>query len=561
MTSRIPFRFHRISSFFLLTVLLSCGGGGGGGGSGGGVAAFVAPPSTCIGTLPNPGPDSISDPLYADQWHLKNTGQAGGTPGEDINVEPVWANYKGDGLRIAVVDDGLEIAHEDLADNVVDGCSYDYIDRDANPDSGDYSHGTSVAGLAAARDLNDLGVRGAAPHAYLVGYNVLQNLTTQNEADAMIRYISSVAIFSNSWGAPDYTGFLYPSNATWRNAVETGLAAGRGGLGAIYTWAAGNGDTGACPSVGCVDNSNYDGQANSRGVIAVGAVNDQGVKSSYSERGANLWVSAPGGEFCDTHAITTTDRSGSAGFNDNGNNIEFGNVDYPDGNYTKCFNGTSAATPLVSGTIALMLQANPNLGWRDVRLILAQTARKNDPADSDWTTNGAGYNINHNYGFGVVDAQAAVTAAQTWTNVGPEVTFATALSSPNLAIPDCPTQSCNPGTTTGVSNTITVNGSGINSIEFVEITFSANDHTYFGDLQVTLTHVDTGTQSILAERHICLDSQQNIVQCTPSYNRWVFGSARHLGEAADGNWTLTVKDLAGGDKGHFKSWMLKFYGS
>jgi kexin len=540
-----------MSQFLLLTVLLACSGGGGS-------STPSGPPLTCAGTLPTPGPDSVGDPLYSDQWHLKNTGQNGGVPGEDVNVEPVWASYKGNGVRIAVVDDGLEIAHEDLADNVVGGCSYDYIHKDANPDSGTHGHGTSIAGVAAARDLNDLGVRGAAPHANLVGYNLLQKATTLTESDAMIRYVSSVAISNNSWGPPDFMGLLFPSNSAWRSAINSGLVKGRGGLGTIYTFAAGNGDTSICPSSICVDNSNYDGYANNRGVIAIGAVNDQGAKASYSERGANLWVSTPGGGFCDTippAAITTTDRSGAEGYNDAGNNIFFGNVDYPDSNYTKCFNGTSSAAPLASGVIALILEANPNLGWRDVRLVLAQTARKNDPTNTEWTTNGAGYHINPNYGFGVIDAQAAVNAAAGWTNVGPELTYTTPLSSPRLAIPDN-----NP---TGVSDTITVSGSGVNSIEFVEITFSAANHTYFGDLEVTLTNDTTGTQSVLAETHVCTDGQPPTPQgitCAPSYKGWVFGDAEHLGEAADGDWTLTVKDLFGGDVGTFQSWKLKFYG-
>jgi subtilisin-like proprotein convertase family protein len=492
---------------------------------------------------------SLADPLYGDQWHLKNTGQGGGTPGEDINVEPVWADYKGDGVRIVFVDDGLEINHEDLSPNVATGQNYDYVDHDTNPNSGDHSHGTSVAGVAGARDLNGVGGRGAAPRAGLACYNMLQNDTLSNEADAMTRNAASVDISSNSWGAPDLTGLLYDSNATWRSAVNTGLSTGRGGLGTVYTFAAGNGDSGDCPSVGCLDNSNYDGVANYRGVIAVGAVNDKGVKSSYSERGANLWVSAPAGEFCNTHAITTTDRSGALGKN---TDQTAGKTDYANMNYTRCFNGTSSATPLVSGVIALMLQANPGLGWRDVRLVLAQTARKNDPADPEWTTNGAGYHINPNYGFGVIDAQAAVTAAQTWTNVGPPVTSPPYPSSPGLAIPD--------NDPTGVSDTIAVSGSGIGHIEFVEITFSASDHTYFGDLEITLTHTTTGTKSVLAEKHVCLDDQFNQVDCAPPYDGWIFGSARHLGEAADGTWTLKVKDLAALDTGTFQSWKLQFYG-
>ena len=510
------------------------------------------------------------DPLYGDQWNLKNTGQTGangvsGVPGEDINVEPAWVTDKGDGVRIAIVDDGLEIGHEDLATNIAaTGLSYNYVTGSSDPsyDPTDESsgHGTEVAGIAAARDLNGLGGSGAAPHANLVGFNLLQDDTASNEADAMTRGSPDVDIYSNSWGAPDRTGTLQSSASSWRTAVDSGDASGRGGLGAVYTWAAGNGGNGTGPPI---DNSNYDGQANYRGVIAVTSVNDQGKQSSYAEPGANIWVAAPGGEYCDTHAITTTDRTGAAGdnsYNDEADGyIGHGfDYDYADLNYTKCMNGTSSATPQAAGVIALMLQANPNLSSRDVRLILAQSARQNDTSDAGWTAFGptaSPYHFNHKYGFGVLDAGAAVTLASTWTSVGTiqtQLNYATALSSPNLLIPD--------NDLTGVNDTITVSGSGINNIEFIEITFSAADHPYAGDLAITLTS-PIGTISQLSQTHLCYNPNTGkALKTCPPYDGWVFGSARHLGEAADGNWTLTVVDGAPKDTGHFQSWSLKFYG-
>lgn len=494
-------------------------------------------------------PAVVADPHYGDQWHLKNTGQTGatgvqGAVGEDIKVEPVWLSATprtGNGIRIAIVDDGLEIGHEDLAANIAaTGLSYNYVTGSADPgydpsDTGS-GHGTAVAGIAAARDLNGLGVRGAAPRANLVGYNLLQYSTLSNEADAMTRGSPNVHISSNSWGSDD-DGDLHEPASIWRNAIDAGLANGRNGRGVIYVWAAGNGG-----NVPPVDNSNYDGQANHHGVIAVASVNDQGKQSSYSEPGANIWISAPGGEFCDTHTITTTDRSGAAGKNPSN-----GYADYADQNYTRCMNGTSAAVPAVSGAIALLLEANPNLGWRDVRLILAQSARKNDVTDSGWGATGGSpvYHFNHKYGFGVIDAQAAVALAQTWSNAGPQLAHTTALAAPNLGIPE--------NNTTGVNNTISVANSGITNIEYIEITFSAADHAYAGDLAITLTS-PAGTVSQLSETHAC-----QIVQCA-AYSGWVFGSARHLGEAANGNWTLSVKDGAARDTGTFQSWKLKFYG-
>ena len=153
-------------------ILAGCGGGGG----------SSAPPVAATAS---------ADPLFVDQWNLKNMGQLGANSvaakvGEDINVQPVWSARKGSGVRIAIVDDGLEIGHEDLASNIApNGTSYNYVTLSSDPtnDPADLTsgHGTEVAGIAAARDQNGLGGTGVAPRANLVGYNLLQNLTTVKE--------------------------------------------------------------------------------------------------------------------------------------------------------------------------------------------------------------------------------------------------------------------------------------------------------------------------------------------------------------------------------------------
>ena len=135
-----------------------------------------------------------------------------------------------------------------------------------------------------------------------------------------------------------------------------GVSTGRGGKGVIYTLAGGNG-------LNCQEDVNYDGYANLIQVFAIGAIDYHGAQSSYSEPGACLVVSAPGGD--DNQWLTTTDLIGSDGDNKNGGGGELSDV-----NYTQMFGGTSAATPLVSGVIALVLQANTNLNYRDVKEIL-----------------------------------------------------------------------------------------------------------------------------------------------------------------------------------------------
>ena len=461
------------------------------------------------------------DPLFQDQWHLDNTGQGGGTAGEDVNITGAWDAYRGTGSVIAIVDDGLEIGHEDLAPNVLAGESYDYVDGDGDPSptGTDDDHGTACAGVAAASGNNATGVSGAAPAASLVGFRLLGAETDVNEADALTRSGDLVDVYSNSWGAPD-AGILEGPGPLTRDALAYGAMVGRNGLGSIYTWAGGNGwDIG--------DDSNQDGYANSRYTIAVAASADDGTQSYYSEPGANIIINAPssGG----ASGITTTDRTGSAG--------------YDTGNYTSTFGGTSSATPLVSGIVALMLEANPNLTWRDVQHILMTTAYKNDPTDSDWTTNAAGYPINHKYGFGRADAQAAVTAAATWTSAGPEVMTPEISSSPNLAIPD--------DSTVGVSDTINVPYA--IDVESVQVCFSSTDHSYRGDLDILLTS-PLGTESRLAAPTRYSSSEDH-------FDNWCFNSVRDYGEQGQGDWTLAVSDQLADDTGTFQSWSIQIYGT
>lgn len=350
-------------------------------------------------------------------------------------------------------------------------------------------------------------------------------------------------VSNNSWGPIGNAGRLFDSSEIWRTAIKTGHRIGRKGRGTVYVFAAGNGHLVSILGIPFIaGNSNYNGYANYRGVVAVSAVTHSGQRAFYSERGANLLVSAPGGEICETHRIVTTDRTGSEGYNSGLLSNDVDNTAY-----TACFGNTSAAAPMVSGVTALILQANPGLGWRDVHAILARSARKNDLSDSDWQTNGAGLQVNHNYGFGVVDAEAAVLLAKNWINLEPEKIFSTSVKQVNRKIGD------NNGLS--VASILSIESSDINNIEFVEIRFSADDHPYAGDLEITLTNLETETSSRLAETHICEENR-----CTP-YNNWRFGSTRHLGESADGDWQLVVEDKSTGDKGTFKSWKLTFYGT
>ena len=452
-----------------------------------------------------------NDPKFDDQWHLRNTGQSG-TAGEDVNITATWDDYKGSGVLISIVDDGVDTDHPDLSPNYDTTLDYDYCGNDDNPNpSNNDHHGTSSAGVAAAYGNDATGVTGAAMDANLIGVRLIAcGLSDSSEANALSHSRDFVDISSNSWGPSDNGMTIEGPGPLLMAVLEDNAYLGRAGKGMTVPLAGGNGN-------GNSDNSNYDGYANSRFTIAVAAVTDYGTRSWYSEDGANILVAAPsnGGD----SGITTTENGGG---------------------YTNSFGGTSSATPLVSGIVALILEANPALTWRDVQHILANSARKNDVSDSDWQVNGAGHDINHKYGFGVIDAGLAVTLAENWENVEPEVNWSSAEIILDTTIPDDDAQY--------TTDIIAVDES--ISIESVEILFDA-DHDYRGDIEIKLIS-PAGTESVLANQRS--DSGND-------YNNWVFTSVRHWDEDSIGNWTLKVRDQSSPDEGTWNSWKLMIHGS
>jgi subtilisin-like proprotein convertase family protein len=488
-----------------------------------------------------------NDPYLDDQWHLINTGQSGGTAGEDANVEPAWDKVSGNGVVIGIVDDGLEHTHPDLSPYYRADLSYDFVDDDADPSPGLWdSHGTSAGGVAAAAGNNDLGVAGAAYEAELAGLRLLgANQDDDTESAALGHEIDEIDVYNNSWGPPDGYAWMEAPGPLTLAAIQDGANIGRGGLGNIYMWAGGNG-------LESQDDVNYDGYANNRYTIAVGAVDHNGVQSFYSENGAPLLVVAhsnnayagdPG------HAgIVTTDVTGEDGYNSTGTADDDA---FPDTDYTETFGGTSSATPLAAGVVGLMLEANPNLSYRDVEHILVESARKNDASDSDWSVNGAGHDINHKYGFGVVDAEAAVNLAETWTEVQPEIGL---VGGPFDVIDgDLPDN-------TGTALQVTLPVTDDIPIEWVEVTFNIS-HTLRADLHIELESPD-GTISVLAEEHTpsLFELIFGLGDGASNYSDWTFTTARHWGERTAGDWLLRVEDQSSDQTGTWNSFSIGFFG-
>lgn len=348
-----------------------------------------------------------TDTFYANQWHLHGTWS--------INVESAWDSWTGAGIKVADFDDGIEDTHPDLSVNYSHSLDYN-AETGGNsglPIHSTDNHGTAVAGLIAAA-RNGAGTVGVAYDATLVSIYQDFDAVIPNP-DVLVNGFNyardHVDVMNNSWAfdqpySDDFHGDFSAEGA----AVQDAAVHGRGGLGTVIVFSAGNdGDVGS--------DDNYHNFQNSRFVIAVGATDSTGNPVDYTTPGSNVLVAAPG------DGIWTTDRVGTAGYN-----TVLGGGD-PDGDtapdlaYTNSFGGTSAAAPLVSGVVALMLQANPLLGWRDVQEILAYSARQtadagtvNDPYQfngaRDW--NGGGLHFSDYTGAGLLDAHAAVRLAETW---------------------------------------------------------------------------------------------------------------------------------------------------
>lgn len=527
-------------------------------------------------SLPAQTLDVAGDPLRADAWHLKNTGQKsyatrGGTAGMDLNVQPAWADgITGAGVRVAVSDSGLEIAHPDLTANILAGASRDYrlsgpsYAGDPSPTGTDGDHGTSVSGLIAARGWNGIGSRGVAPEAGLAGLNYVSEDVSQDAAKLVDQANGDFDVFNQSWGYDAYEDS--PLSASYEAQLAWAVAHQRNSLGSVFVKAAGNSFVPYSSYSWMTLDSNSDPTNTTPYTVVVGALNAKGNKSSYSSIGSCLWVSAPGGEYGDDDpAMVTTDRAGCdkgyAVTSATTNAFEKGGTTNAHCDYTSTFNGTSSATPVVSGVVALILQANPQLSWREVKHILASTADLAQPTfaaianrsvdtpgyvwDAGWVTNAAGFHFHNYFGFGRVNAGAAVAMARSFT-AGSFGTFKTASADSgtiSVAIPD--------DSLTGANHSLNV--ATALTVEAVVVEVTA-EHPYSGDMAIELTS-PSGTKSILLHANNAFADDTNLDAMRLLSNAF-------YGESSVGAWKLKVLDSYPGEGGTRKltRWKVKVYG-
>jgi subtilisin family serine protease len=543
-----------------------------------------------------------SDPLTAQAWHIKNTGQkaysqTAGLSGQDSKINDAHElGYTGKNIRIAVSDSGVDLAHPDLSGNQLVGEHRNYFSDnpfdwiDAFPVHQGDAHGTAVTGIVSARGWNGIGTRGVAPDSKFAAFSfLLEDFQDSNDAFFATSYKArnldqtqgDFDIFNYSYGRRQYK--FWEIDGDEMDALESGVTLGRSGKGSLYVQSSGNSYIDFISSYFFFGNSNMDSSLSSPHKIVVGALNANGVVASYSTPGSNIWVSAAGGEDGIIEpAIITTDITGcDAGYSfteilnllfDFGSHHDNGGC-----NYTNRMNGTSSAAPVVSGVIAMILEAKPTLTWRDIKHILAVTADQVDTTapnnlphpglflgqdllddllisdiatmpigyvyDVKWMTNSAGFKFSNWYGFGRVNALQAVLMATTYnSNLSPQLSFEDVEYGP-VNIIDFSTDFAEIPITVSDQNMI---------IETVEVQVAVN-HTSPQDLALHLVS-PSGRVSrvILGNNNAYFDSSDNHFSALTN---------AFYGESSDGVWRIRVYDLRqNGEEGTLERFVLKIRG-
>lgn len=465
---------------------------------------------------------TINDPEFPNQWHIINTQ----FPGHDVNVLPVWReNITGNGVVTAILDDGLDYDSPDLKDNFCAEGSYDYNDHEdlPTPKLGSDYHGTRCAGEIAAAKGNDFCGVGVAWGSKVSGVRILSgDLTAEDEAAAMVHRLDVNDIYSCSWGPPDNGRAMDKPEKIVREAILKGVQEGRDGKGALYIFASGNGALHG-------DSCNFDGYTNSIYSITVAAVDHKGLHPPYSEACAAVMVctySSGSGE----HIHTTDFRNGC----------------------TANHGGTSAAAPLAAGLYSLVLEANPNLTWRDVQHLTVLSAVEVDSGNSEWQQTAIpGKRYSYKYGWGKIDANKTVSMAKNdFPLLKPQAWYYT----PYLTIDD---------------GTVKRDDSNVFTTSFEisqEVLQKANlEHI---EQLITTVHISSTKRGAVSVHLISphgIDSRLAQARSHDTdkdgFNDWSFSSVAHWGEEPTGTWTLKVtNNEPDKQKVTVKAWQLKLFG-
>ncbi|KAM6980915.1 furin (paired basic amino acid cleaving enzyme) a isoform 1-T2 [Aplochiton taeniatus] len=460
-----------------------------------------------------------SDPKYKDQWYLYNGNH------RDLNARGAWElGYTGKGVVVSILDDGIEKNHPDLKQNYDPDASYDVNDGDPDPQPrytqlNDNRHGTRCAGEVAAVANNDICGVGVAYNAKIGGVRMLDGeVTDVVEAQSLSLNPQHIHIYSASWGPEDDGKTVDGPAKLAKEAFLRGVTEGRGGLGSIFVWASGNGGREK-------DSCNCDGYTNSIYTLSISSSTQNGNVPWYSEACSSTLATTYSSGNLNEKQIVTTDLKSKC---------------------TDSHTGTSASAPLAAGIIALALEANKNLTWRDMQHLVVRTSHPAHLLTNDWKTNGVGRQVSHSYGYGLLDASAIVTMAAKWTNVGPQRKCVLSMVS----------EPRNIGGHLVITKTLdgcTGTANHVSSLEHVQaqLTLSYNRR---GNLAIHLLSPKGTRSTLLAPRPHDYSSE--------GFNDWAFMTTHSWDEDPRGVWTLEIENVAGAsDYGTLTQFNLVLYGT
>ncbi|NWX06233.1 PCSK4 convertase, partial [Caloenas nicobarica] len=440
-----------------------------------------------------------TDPWFHKQWYMNND------INPDLNILTAWSKgYTGLGVVLSVLDDGIEKDHPDLAANYDPLASYDFNSYDPNPQPrytvGDENrHGTRCAGEVAAVANNRVCGAGVAYNARVGGVRMLDGAVTDVvEAQSLSLRPQHVHVYSASWGPTDDGKTVDGPGVLAAEAFHRGVTQGRGGLGSIFVWASGNGGIN-------YDNCNCDGYANSIYTLAVGSVLAGGRRPRYGEGCAAILTTTYSSRSRSEVQIVTTDLHHRC---------------------TDKHTGTSASAPLAAGIIALALEANPALTWRDMQHLVVRSSQPVHLQAEDWAVNGVGRKVSHHYGYGLLDAGRLVEMAKAWTGTRPQRT--------------CSVKALHTPRKIGSQLTISTDASScsgrtkrIRSLEHVQVQLSLS-YSRRGDLVIALTSPMGTTSTLVTVRPYDTSDQ--------GYRDWTFMSTHFWDENPNGTWTLRLEN-------------------
>ncbi|XP_065070986.1 proprotein convertase subtilisin/kexin type 6-like isoform X2 [Rhopilema esculentum] len=481
------------------------------------LASFVSFAFPTTTPVPN-----FNDPLFSQQFYLNEK------YGVTMNIHKAWnKGITGKNVTICIIDPtGVEKNHDDFASKFVVEGSFDLRTNssDPSPDAsrfgeGPYSHGTQMAGVALAKANNGKCVVGVAYDAKMSGIRtVMTGSVTPSEKEAILNRLGRALghanhindIYSCSWSPltqfQDTVGHMKEAD---RQALRNSTTNGRGGKGNIYVFSAGNGApfNGTC---------GYNEFVTSIHTITISVVTGKNVKSTQ-----NVKCSA-------IHAVTYS--------RDLGLGIAYPHDIMPTcalkNTCAKTTGASSAATAVASGIFALVLQANPSIGWRDLQHLITRSSCS-DFKNITWTTNKAGIKVSDDFGFGLLDADALITNAKKWKNVGKQLECAITLPSTPKPIDGIQTLNEVVDLTSWPAS-CGGEGQRINYVEHVVLQFSLN-FTRRSDIEIAIESPG-GTKSFILRSGRFWDRNKEISKLsTMSLHFW--------GENPRGNWQIRIRNV------------------